>query len=75
MAEVVDVIVPVPGIIASVEVKPGDKVKSGSPIVVLQAMKMEIPVEAEVSGQVKEILVEPGQDVEAGSVVARIVRS
>lgn len=75
MAAVIDVIVPVPGIIASVEVKPGDKVKSGSPIVVLQAMKMEIPVEAEVSGQVKEILVEPGQEVEAGSVVARIVRS
>lgn len=74
MAEVVEVVVPVPGIIASVEVRPGIEVQPGSTVVVLQAMKMEIPVEAEVAGRVIEVLVEPGQEVEAGTVVARIER-
>ncbi len=72
MTEVVDVVVPVPGVVASLEVQPGKQVKAGDPILVLQAMKMEFPIEAEVSGRVTEVLVMVGMEIEAGTVAARI---
>jgi len=53
-------------------VKKGAKVKQGDPIAVLQSMKMEIPVPSEHSGTVSEILVEAGQEVDIGGVIATI---
>lgn len=46
--------------------RPGDKVESGETAVILEAMKMEIPMVATVSGTVNTVFVSEGQPVEAG---------
>jgi biotin carboxyl carrier protein len=66
------VTVPMVGKIVSVSVKVGDKIKEDDQVAVLEAMKMEMPIAAPVSGTVKEILVAPGQEVEAEAVIALI---
>lgn len=64
--------VPMPGKIISVKVKVGDTVKEDDEICILEAMKMENPIVASVSGKVIEIRVAPNQMVETGQVVAVI---
>ena len=58
------------GVVFQVLAKPGDKVGAGDPIIVLESMKMEIPVEAPRAGAVREIRVREGQTVQEGDVVA-----
>jgi biotin carboxyl carrier protein len=60
------------GKIVSISVKVGDKVSEDDQVAVLEAMKMEMPVVAPVSGTVKEVCVAPGQEVEAEAVIAVI---
>jgi biotin carboxyl carrier protein len=60
------------GKIISVSVKVGDKIKEDEQVAVLEAMKMEMPIVAPVTGTVKEIRVAPGQEVEAEAVIAVI---
>jgi biotin carboxyl carrier protein len=50
----------------------GDKIAEDEPIIILESMKMEIPVSAPESGIIVEVLVETDQIVLEGSVVARI---
>ena len=50
--------------------KVGDEVKKGDSILILEAMKMEIPVVAAEDGKIAEICVNEGDPVEAGQVVA-----
>lgn len=50
--------------------EPGDAVAEDEPIMVLESMKMEIPVVADAAGTVKEVLVKEGQSVTEGQVVA-----
>lgn len=66
------VTVPMVGKIVSVSVKVGDNIKEDDQVAVLEAMKMEMPVVAPVTGTVKEICVAPGQEVEAEAVIAMI---
>jgi acetyl-CoA carboxylase biotin carboxyl carrier protein len=54
------------GTVWKVEVAVGDTVKEGDTVVILESMKMEMPVEAEDDGTVKEILCEEGQAVNEG---------
>lgn len=54
------------GTVWKIEVKPGDEVVEGDTVVILESMKMEMPVEAEDSGTVTEILCEEGQSVSEG---------
>ncbi len=56
----------VPGKITNILVKEGQSVKSGDTIVMLEAMKMEIPVVSSETGVVSSILVSVGQNVENG---------
>lgn len=63
---------PLPGKVIKVSVKPGDKIAEFDEICVIEAMKMENPVLATVSGVVKEVLVSEGKVVKAGEVVAVI---
>jgi biotin carboxyl carrier protein len=49
--------------------KEGDTVDDGDTLVILESMKMEIPVEAEDDGVVKEIRCEEGQAVSEGDVL------
>lgn len=60
------------GKILKVEKKVGDRVEEDEVVIVIEAMKMEIPVVASVSGVVKEIKVSPGQAVEAEEILAEI---
>lgn len=61
---------PMQGTIVKALVKPGDAVKSGDPIVVLEAMKMENLIQTKHGGVVKELKVNPGDAVTTGSVLA-----
>jgi acetyl-CoA carboxylase biotin carboxyl carrier protein len=54
------------GTVWKIEVKVGDNVDEGDTVVVLESMKMEMPVEAEDAGEVREILCEEGQAVNEG---------
>jgi acetyl-CoA carboxylase biotin carboxyl carrier protein len=54
------------GTVWKIEVNVGDHVDEGDTVVILESMKMEMPVEAEDEGTVKEILVEEGQSVSEG---------
>ncbi len=58
------------GVVFQVTTKPGDRVAAGDAVIVLESMKMEIPVEAPRAGAVKEIKVREGQTVQEGDVVA-----
>ena len=62
----------IPGTVFKVEVEVGDEVAEDDPVVVLESMKMEIPVGAPQAGRVAEILVEEGEAVEEGREVAVI---
>jgi acetyl-CoA carboxylase biotin carboxyl carrier protein len=53
-----------------VVVAAGDSVGAGDPLVILESMKMEIPVESPVSGTVTELRVEEGGLVQEGDVIA-----
>ena len=52
-----------------VEVQVGDRIEEGDTIVILESMKMEMPVEAEDEGTVSEIRCEEGQAVNEGDVL------
>ncbi len=54
------------GTVWKVEVAVGDTIEEGDTVVILESMKMEMPVEAEDVGTVKEILVSEGQSVSEG---------
>jgi urea carboxylase len=58
------------GVVFQVTTRPGERVQAGDPVIVLESMKMEIPVEAPRAGAVKEIRVQEGQTVQEGETVA-----
>jgi acetyl-CoA carboxylase biotin carboxyl carrier protein len=58
------------GTVWQIKAKPGDKVEDGDTLVVIESMKMEIPVITEDGGTVKEILVKEKDPVAEGQVVA-----
>ena len=66
----VEITASVPGKICKVEASVGATVKAGDSIVVLEAMKMEIPVVAPSDGTVASINVSVGDAVESGDVLA-----
>jgi len=51
---------PMPGEVLAVKVKVGDKIEKGQPLAILSAMKMEMVVQAPISGVVKSITAEKG---------------
>lgn len=68
----IDVKTEITGNVWKITASPGDSLSEDEPIMILESMKMEIPVAAPEDGVVAEILVEEGQVVTEGSVVARI---
>ena len=57
------------GTVWKIEVAVGDEVDLDDTVVILESMKMEMPVEAEDSGKVTEIRCEEGQSVSEGDVL------
>ncbi|MFD2246220.1 acetyl-CoA carboxylase biotin carboxyl carrier protein subunit [Pontibacter ruber] len=64
-----DVKAPMPGLILEIKVQPGQEVKKGDPIMILEAMKMENILKAPGDGVVKEIKVAVKQNVEKNQVL------
>ena len=60
---------PMGGKILDVKVSVGDAVSEGDEVIILEAMKMELPVVAEVAGNVKEVKCSKGDAVEADAVL------
>ena len=63
---------PMPGIIIHYEVKVGDKIKAGEPVVILEAMKMANTISSPVDGEVKTINFKNGSKVARDDVLAVI---
>ena len=61
-----DVEAHITGTVWKIECQVGDSVEEGDTVVILESMKMEMPVEAEDEGTVKEIVVAEGQAVSEG---------
>ena len=57
------------GTVWKIECQVGDTIAEGDTVVILESMKMEMPVEAEDAGTVKEIRCEEGQSVSEGDVL------
>lgn len=57
------------GTVFKVMVNSGDEVTAGQTVIVLESMKMEIPVDAEFNGKVVEVLVAEGDFVNEGDVL------
>jgi biotin carboxyl carrier protein len=60
---------PMPGLVVRIQVGPGQPVAAGTPLVVLEAMKMENELKASAPGVVREVRVAPGETVEKGQVL------
>ena len=58
------------GNVWKIEVKVGDQVQAGDVLMILESMKMEIPVESPGAGRVLEVRVHLEQPVEEGQIVA-----
>lgn len=62
----------IPGTVFRIEVQIGQQVEEDDPIIIIESMKMEIPVGAPVAGTVAEILIGEGEAVEEGQEIAVI---
>ncbi len=60
---------PISGNLWQVNVEPGARVREGDVLVILESMKMEIPLLASADGVVEQIRVKPGSSVRAGQCV------
>ncbi len=63
----------IPGVIVRVLVRPGQRIRRGDGVVVLEAMKMRNEVQSAWEGTVEAVLVEAGQTVPKGAVLVRLV--
>ena len=64
-----DLKAPMPGLITAIEVNPGQNVKKGDGLIIIEAMKMENEIKAPFDCVVKEIMVQERQAVEKGQVL------
>jgi len=60
---------PMPGLIIDLKVQDGDQVRSGDPLLILEAMKMENIIKASGDGTVKSVRVKKGESVEKNQVL------
>lgn len=58
---------PMPGLVVEVRVRPGDRVEAGSPLVVMEAMKMQNELTSELAGTVREVPARVNAAVETGA--------
>ncbi|HHY48548.1 MAG TPA: biotin/lipoyl-binding protein, partial [Alphaproteobacteria bacterium] len=62
---------PMPGVVSSVAIRPGQKVTAGDVLCSIEAMKMETAIHAEADGVVAEVLVKPGDQIDAKDLLVR----
>ena len=66
------VLSPIQGTVVNLKVKPGDKIKKGDVLLIIEAMKLENEVPSPFDGEVVEVLVSKGQNVAAKEVIVTI---
>jgi propionyl-CoA carboxylase alpha chain len=69
------VVAPMPGLVISVEVGVGDRVKPATPLVVVEAMKMQNELAARHGGLVRQVNVKPGQKVDTNEALVVLERA
>ncbi len=67
-----DVLAHITGTVWKIEKSQGETVSEGDVVIILESMKMEMPIEAPCAGTVREIKVKEGEAVDEGKVVAVI---
>ena len=65
---------PLPGLVLRLEVKEGDSVQAGQPLLVMEAMKMENVVPAPYHGTVRQVFVSEGDSVAEGDPLVEVAR-
>lgn len=69
MQQAEDLKAPMPGLVLDIKVSPGQEVKKGDALLILEAMKMENVLKAPADAKVKNICVDKGQGVEKNQVL------
>ena len=64
-----DIKAPMPGLILDILVKPGQDIKAGDPLLILEAMKMENVIKAPADSTVKELNKKKGDSVDKGEIL------
>ncbi len=64
---------PMPGMVTEIAVSPGQEVRAGDKLLVLEAMKMLTTVSASADGVVKDLLVKKGDQVDSDDLLLRLV--
>ena len=67
-----DVTAPMTGVVKEIMVAPGDSVKEGEKVMIMEAMKMDIEVTAIRGGTVTAVLVKPNDNIKEGQSIIRI---
>ncbi|MFP7485367.1 acetyl-CoA carboxylase biotin carboxyl carrier protein subunit [Priestia filamentosa] len=67
-----EIVASMAGNVWKVLVKVGDQVEEGQDVVILESMKMEIPIAAEAGGTVKEVKVNEGEFVNEGDIIVKV---
>jgi biotin carboxyl carrier protein len=67
-----DLKAPMPGTVVAIEVAPGAKVTAGTTLLILEAMKVHLPIQAPTDGTVGELFVAVGDQVMEGAALAHI---
>lgn len=67
-----DIKAPMPGLVRRIEVSPGQEIKEGDPILILEAMKMENVLKSPGEGRIAKVLVSEGAPVEKGQVLVEV---
>ncbi|NOZ66915.1 MAG: biotin/lipoyl-binding protein, partial [Alphaproteobacteria bacterium] len=67
------IVTPMPGKVTQVMVSDGDMVAQGQPLMILEAMKMEHTIKAQIAGRIEGLSLAAGDQVADGEVLIRIV--
>jgi len=70
--KVTDIKAPMPGLVRRIDVAPGQEIKEGDPILILEAMKMENVLKSPGEGRIAKVLVSEGAPVEKGQVLVEV---
>ncbi len=71
VSKVQEIKAPMPGLIIDIKVKEGDVVKTGDPLLVLEAMKMENIIKSPCDGQIQQIFSQKGSVVEKNKLLIK----
>ncbi len=70
--ETTDIIAEMPGVVLKILVKSGDRVQAKQSLLVMEAMKMEVPVAAPIGGTVAEVCINQSDQVASGQLLVKI---